>query len=96
MISSCEMRLFFSWIQDSLTDAQTLWGDLQQLILVDEFQCLLQAENLRRNQLQCLIRGRGTGVGQVLGLTDVQLDILGFSVLSDHHTAVNLFAGADE
>ena len=37
-----------------------------------------------------------TGVGQVFRLADVQLDILGLTVLSDNHTGVNLLARSDE
>ena len=32
----------------------------------------------------------GTGVGQMLGLADVELNILRFSALADDHTGINL------
>ena len=35
-------------------------------------------------------------LGKMLRLTYVQLDILGFSVLADNHSAVDFFAGADK
>ena len=59
-------------------------------------QALLQAHDLLRNQLQCLIGAGGTGVGQLLGLADIDLDILGLRVLADNHTGVNLLARSDK
>ena len=72
----------FSGIQYPLADAEALGCYLQKLILIDELDCLLQAEDPGRSQLQRLVGGRRTRVGKMLRLTYVQLDILGFSVLA--------------
>lgn len=83
-------------IQDSLTDTKTLRCHLKKLIGIDEIQCLLKAENFRWNQGQSLICGGGSGVGQMLFLADIQLDILSAGTLSDDHTGVYLFARSDK
>ena len=72
-------------IQNSLTDTKALRGDFQKLIGIDEVQRLLQAQLLWRNQGEGLICGGGSGVGQMLFLADVQLDILGLGALADDH-----------
>ena len=69
-------------IQLFLTDSQRFRSYLQQFILVDKVQSLFQGQDLRRRQTQRLIGGGRTGVGQMLRLADIQLDVLRFSVLS--------------
>ena len=67
-------------IQLFLTDSQRFRSYLQQFILVDKVQSLFQGQDLRRRQTQRLIGGGRTGVGQMLRLADIQLDVLRFSV----------------
>ena len=83
-------------VQDLLADAQVLGGDLKQLIRSQELKAALEAELGNGHQTQGVITAGGAGVGQVLRLADVQLDILGLTVLSDNHTGVNLLARSDE
>ena len=67
-------------VQDLLADAQILRGDLQQLILCQELQAALQAQLADGDQAQSVIGTGSTGIGQVLGLADV--DISKFSQLT--------------
>ena len=79
-------------IEDLLTDTQALRGDLEKLIGIDVVDALLERHNLLRNELQCFIRRGCTGVGQMLRLADIDLDILGLRRLADDHAAINLLA----
>ena len=45
----------------------------------------------RRSQAECLISTGRTGVGQMLCLADIQLDIFCLTILSDDHSRINLF-----
>ena len=83
-------------IQDLLADAEVLRRHLQELVGVDELQALLQAHDPRRHQLQRFVRAGRTGVGQLLGLADVHLHVLGLAALADDHAGVDLGTGPDE
>ena len=43
-------------IKDLLADTQAFRSYLKQLVRIDELKCLLQAEHLRRRQLQRIVR----------------------------------------
>ena len=66
-------------IKDLLADTQAFRSYLKQLVRIDELKCLLQAEHLRRRQLQRIVRSGSTRVGQMLRLADIQLDVLRLS-----------------
>ena len=83
-------------IKDLLADAQALRSNLQKLVGVDELQRLLKAEDARRRQLEGVVGAGGAGICQMLGLADVQLDVVGLAVLSDDHAGVHLFARSDK
>ena len=83
-------------VQDLLADAQILRGDLQQLILCQELQAALQAQLADGDQAQSVIGTGSTGIGQVLGLADVDIHILAGSGVADDHALVHLFAGAHQ
>ena len=83
-------------IQDLLTDPQGLGGDLQELIRIDEVHALLQGHYLGGYQSQSLIGGRGSGVGELLGLADIDLDVLRLGRLADDHAAVDLCTRSDK
>ena len=81
-------------VQNLLSKAQMVGCHFQQLIGIDILNGLFQAHDLRRNKSKSFIRARGTGVGQMLGLTDIDFDIHSLAALSDDHTAVDLFTGS--
>ena len=83
-------------VQDLLADAQILRGDLQQLILCQELQAALQAQLADGDQAQSVIGTGSTGIGQVLGLADVDIHILAGSGVADDHALVDLFASAHQ
>src|SRR5699024_1326546 len=85
-----------SRVQDFLPDTQVLRRHLQKLVGIDELQALLQAQDPGRRKLQRFVRAGGTGIGELFGLADVQLDILGFSVLPDDHSGIDLLARPDK
>ena len=63
-------------VQDLLADAQVLRGDLQQLVRCQELQAALQAQLADGDEAQSVVRAGSTGIGQVLGLADVDIDVL--------------------
>ena len=83
-------------IQDLLAKAQMIGGHFQKLIGIHIFDGLLKAHEPGRNKAERFVRAGGAGIGKVLGLAYVYVDVYGFAALSDDHTGVNFFAGADE
>ena len=83
-------------VQDGLADAEVLGGDLQQLVIRQEFQALLQAHLPGRHQTQGVIAAGGTGVGQLFLLADVDHDVLLLGADAHHHALVHAHVGADE
>jgi hypothetical protein len=83
-------------IQDLLTDTKVCGSYLQQFVGIDEVQSLLQRQDFGRCQTQSFVSAGGTGVGQLLLLADIDLDVLTASGLTDDHTGVYLFTGPDE
>ena len=53
----------------SPTETKTL-RNLKKLVICEEVQALLEAQDPRRNQAERLVRAGGTGVGQVLGRSE--------------------------
>ena len=94
---SADIRTFSkTGIQDLLAKTQMIGGHFQKLIGIHIFDGLLKAHEPGRNKAKRFVRAGGARVGQVLGLANIYIDIHGFAALSDDHTGVNFFAGADE
>ena len=70
-------------IKDLLADTQAFRSYLKQLVRIDELKCLLQAEHLRRRQLQRIVRSGSTRVRQMLRFADIQLCLLYTSDAAD-------------
>src|SRR6266567_528259 len=83
-------------VQLLLSQPDRLWRYLHQLVLVDEFQRLLQGKVARRCQLDGVVGAGGADVGQLLPLAGVDVQVVVLGVLADDHPAVDLHAGADE
>ena len=83
-------------VQDALADAQVFGGDFQQLVGGQEFQAALQAELADGHQAQGIVAAGSAGVGQVLGLADVDIHILAGSGVANDHALVDLFTSAHQ
>ena len=83
-------------VEDGLADAQRVRRDLQQLVVSEEFEALLQAHLLGRDQTQRVVRAGGTHIGQLLLLADVDGDILLLGADAHDHALVHRHARADE
>ena len=83
-------------VEDLLADAQVLGSDLQQLVLSQELEAALEAQLADGDEAQSVVRAGSTGIGQVLGLADVDIDILAGSGVADDHALVDLLAGAHQ
>ena len=83
-------------VQNPLADAQTLGGDLQQLVVRQELQALLQAQDPMGHQAQGLVAAAGPHIGQLLLLADVDGDVLLLGADANHHAGVDRNACADE
>ena len=71
-------------------------SDLQQLIRCEELQAALQAQLADGHQAQSVVGAGSAGVGQVLGLADVDIHVLAGSGVADDHALVDLLAGAHQ
>ena len=83
-------------VEDLLADAQVLGSDLQQLVLSQELEAALEAQLADGDEAQSVVRAGSTGIGQVLGLADVDIDVLAGSGVADDHALVDLLAGAHQ
>ena len=83
-------------VQDALADAQVFGGDFQQLVGGQEFQAALQAELADGHQAQGIVAAGSAGVGQVLGLADVDGDVLAGRGVADDLARVDLLACVDD
>ena len=83
-------------VQDPLADTQTLRGAFQQLVICQEFQALLQREDLGADQPQGLVRAGGTHIGQLLPLTHIHIHIFVAAADTHYHTGIYRGAGTDE
>ena len=98
----CYVQLFHAFpltesgVQLPFADSQAFGCNLQQLVLVNEFQSFLERKYFGRSQGQGFISLVGAGVGQMFGFADVQFNVFGFTVLADDHPSVYPFAGAYE
>lgn len=83
-------------VQDALADAQVFGGDFQQLVGGQEFQAALQAELADGHQAQGIVAAGSAGVGQMLGLADVDGDILTGRGVADDLARVDFLACVDD
>ena len=83
-------------VEDLLADAQVLGSDLQQLIRSEELKAALKAQLADGDEAQGVVRAGRTGIGQVLGLADVDVHILAGSGVADDHALVDLLARAHQ
>ena len=83
-------------IEDLLAKAQMVRSYLKKLICVNVFNGLLQAHDPGRDKAERLVCAGRAGIGQVLGLTDIYVDVNGLAALSHDHAGVDFIAGADE
>ena len=72
-------------IEDALSQAQILGGDLQQFIVRKEFKTLLKGELFGRNKAKRLVRPGSARVGQMLGAAYVHGNV----VTADHSLAAH-------
>ena len=63
-------------VENLLADADALGGDLQKLVVAEEFEGFLEGEAARRDEAERVIRTGGAGVGELLFLADVDGDVL--------------------
>lgn len=62
-------------IQDLFAEPEMMGRDFEELVRIHILDRLLQAHDLWRNEPQGFIRAGGPGIGQVLGLADIDIDI---------------------
>ena len=75
--------------KDLFPDAHGGWGHLNQLILSDKLDGLLQAKNLRWNELQGIVRPCCPHVGEFLLLDHINIQIVLLCILTNHHPLVD-------
>src|SRR5450631_4819402 len=90
---SLESALAPGRIQLFLAQTDRARSDLHQLIVSDEFQCLLQGQEAGRGELDSVVGAGCTHVGQLLALAGVDFQVIVLVVLTNDHAAVYLDSG---
>ena len=83
-------------IQNAFSKAEVLRSDLQKLVICQKLQALFQTQSSGRNQTKSLVAAGSTGVCKLFFLANVDGDIFLFRALTDDHSAVDRYTGADE
>ena len=83
-------------IQNPFADTQCFRSYFQKFVVSKIFQALFQAHLLGGNQSQRVVRTRGAGIGQMLGLAHVDGDILHAGIGANDHALVHRDSGAYE
>ena len=83
-------------VQQYLAQAHGVGRNLDVFVRLDVFQCLFERKDLRRGDRGLVIRPRSAHVGELLGLGDVDRDVVLARVLADHLPLVDLIHRADE
>src|SRR5690606_7588029 len=83
-------------VEVTLTQANALRSNLDQLIILDVGDRLFEGHPARRGEANGIILAGGAEVGELLGLERVHLQVLRLGVFADNHAFVELLARADE
>ena len=70
--------------------------NLDQLVVLDEFEALFQAEDAWRDQLERFVGPSCTGVGDMLFLAYIHYNIFTLRADADDHAFIDFQAGADK
>src|SRR5262245_27492367 len=81
--------------EDSLSQAERLWRDLEQLVVADVLDRLLQAESPGGYDVRRFVCGRGAHVRELLFLGDVDVQVALTRILSDDHPLIDLITRRD-
>src|SRR5688572_545350 len=82
--------------ENLLPQSDRFRSDLDQLILIDEFNRQLQIQHFRWYQPNCLIRRRSAHVGQLLLANDIHGKVGVLRVFANDHPLVNIGSRHDE
>ena len=85
-----------SWLRICLRMRRFSGVTSKQLVLSQELEAALEAQLADGDEAQSVVRAGSTGIGQVLGLADVDIDVLAGSGVADDHALVDLLAGAHQ
>ena len=83
-------------VEDGLTHSHRLGCHLDKLILLDVLKALFQRHHGLRNDAGLVVGTRGTDVGELLGLADVDDEVVVVHVLADDLPHIDILARVDE
>ena len=83
-------------LENHLTEAKEVRGDLNALVIGDEFESLLERQDAGWGQTDGVVGSGSAHVGLFLLTADVDVHIVEPRVLADNHALVDLVAGSDE
>ena len=83
-------------VEDGLADAHGLGSDLDELVLLDILQALLEAHDDLGDDAGLLVGAGGTDVGELLGLADIDDEVVVVDVFADDLTHIDVLTGVDE
>ena len=79
----------FVWIKIAFAQADILWRNLDQLVIVDIGNCLFQRHHFRRGQADGVFLARDAEVGQRLGFHWIDVQIARLGIFADNHAFVD-------
>jgi small GTP-binding protein len=83
-------------VKNNLAHAHALGSDLHQLIALDILKTLLKAHHGLRDDACLVIRTAGTHVGELLGLSHVDHEVVVMNMLAHNLSCINLLTRIDE
>ena len=83
-------------VEDGLADAHGLGSDFDELVLLDILQALLEAHDDLGDDAGFLVGAGGTDISELLGLADIDDEVVVVDVFADDLTHIDILTGVDE
>ena len=83
-------------VENGLADAHRLRGDLDEFVFLDVFEAFFEGHDDLGNDARLVVGTRGTDIGELLGLANVDDEVVVVNVFADDLTHVDVLTGIDE
>ena len=83
-------------VEDDLAHTHGLGSDFDKLVLLDVFEALFQRHDGLGDDAGFLVGTRGADIGELLGLADVDHEVVVVDMLANHLSGIDVFTWIDE
>ena len=83
-------------VEDDFAHTHGLGSDFDKLVLLDVFEALFQRHDGLGDDAGFLVGTRGTDIGELLGLADVDHEVVVVDMLANHLSGIDVFTWIDE